>query len=168
MPKWLGGRFALLALLIPFIIIFYPFHTVLKLTDLNGGQVVFCAEMSGGEEVVISFLHSVNKRPVYDTLRVAGDHLVIVKSRFDSFGAGMPEMSTGNGKLRVDKDGWLEWTVNQPVPEIRLFVGRVANHSLHLKGRDIVLTDLVEPGTPLSIRPHKASLYAIWKERCHG
>jgi hypothetical protein len=166
MAKWLGVGIALLALLILLIGFFYPFHTILKITALNGGQVIICAEMNRGEEFVISFIHSVNKRPVYDTLRVAGDHLIIVKSRFDSFGAGMPEMSTGNMKLQFDKDGWLEWTVNQPVPEIKLFVGRVANHSLHLKGRDIVLTDLVEPGTSLSIRPYKASLHEIWKGRC--
>ena len=63
---------------------------------------------------MLSFVHSVNRRPVYDTLRVERDHLVIVRSRYDSFGAGMPEASTPEGTLTIAKDGWLEWTVNRP------------------------------------------------------
>jgi len=122
--------------------------------------------MAEGEEFVLSFIHSVNRRPVDDTLRVEGDHLLIVKSRFDSFGAGMPETSAGTSTLQLDKDGWLLWTVNRPVPEIRLFVGRVAKHTLKLKGREIALADLANPGASLLIKTSKISLYEIWKGRC--
>jgi hypothetical protein len=122
--------------------------------------------MAEGEEFILSFIHSVNKRPVYDTIRVEGDHLLIVKSRFDSLSAGMPDASTEGMKLKFGKDGWLEWTVNRPVPEITFFLGWVANHSIHLKGRDIALTDLAEPGTLLSLRIQKSSFYELWKGKC--
>jgi hypothetical protein len=165
MPKRFGVVVALAVGSVLFLL-FYPWHIVLRVTAVKSGQVVLCARMGEGEEFTLSFIHSVNKRPVYDTLRVARDHLLIVKSRYDSFGAGMPENSTPEGSLRVGPDGWLEWTVNRQVPEVRFFVGWVANHTLSLKGRDIVLTRLVEPGTSLSIRVRKASYYAIWKSRC--
>jgi hypothetical protein len=116
--------------------------------------------MAENEEFVLSFIHSVNKRPVFDTLRMEGNQLLIVKSRFDSFGAGMPEGS------QMGQDGWLEWVVNRPVPEVTLFVGWVANHSLRVKGREIPLTELAEPGTLLSLRAGKASRYGLWKGRC--
>jgi hypothetical protein len=122
--------------------------------------------MAEGEEFVLSFVHSVNKRPVFDTIRVEGRHLLIVESRFDSFGAGMPEASTGGMELRTDKDGWLVWTVNRPVPEVTFFVGWVSNHSLRMKGREIALADLASPGTLLSLRIKKASYYDRWKGRC--
>lgn len=122
--------------------------------------------MEEGEEFVLSFVHSVNKRPVYDTIRVDGNQLVIVKSRFDSFGAGMPEASTETMTLKLGKDGWMEWIVNRPVPEVSFFVGWVANHSLRLKGRDIPLAGLAEPGTLLSLRMQKTSRYNLWKGRC--
>ena len=32
----------------------------------------------------------------------------------------MPEASIDGMLLRFDKDGWLEWIVNRPVPEITL------------------------------------------------
>jgi len=166
MRKGWGIGLFFCGVLIALFYLFYPLYIVLAITATKQGRVVLCAEMAEGEEFVLSFIHSVNKRPVYDTLRIEGDHLLIVKSRYDSFGAGMPETSTENMKLQFDKDGWLVWTVNRPVPEILLFVGRVANHSLSIKGREIALVDLVEPGTSLSLKTHKASFFGIWKGRC--
>jgi hypothetical protein len=115
---------------------------------------------------VLAFVHSVNRRPVYDTLRAERDHLVIVKSRFDAFGAGMPEASTSEGTLAVAPDGWLEWTVNRSVPEVTVRVGRVADHILHIKGREIRLSDLAEPGSALTFRVRKVQWLDLMKGRC--
>jgi hypothetical protein len=147
-------------------VLLYPQRLVLEIVQAETGKVVLCADMAVGEEFVLSFIHSVNKRPVYDTLRAARDHLVIVKSRFDSFGAGMPETSTEQGTFRVAKDGWLEWTINRPLPEVIVRIGRVANHTLRLKGQETRLADLAEPGTPLAMRVQNRSIYALWKGRC--
>ena len=140
--------------------LFYPLYPVLRVANVKKAELLFCARMAENEEFVLSFIHSVNKRPVFDTLRMEGNQLLIVKSRFDSFGAGMPEGS------QMGQDGWLEWVVNRPVPEVTLFVGWVANHSLRLKGREIPLTELAEPGTLLSLRVQKVSRYGLWKGRC--
>jgi hypothetical protein len=166
MFKRVGVSVLSLGALIALFFLFFPLFTVLKFTTTKEGKTVLCAEMAEGEEFILSFVHSVNRRPVYDTLRIEGDHLLIVKSRFDSFGAGMPETSTENGTLQFDKDGWLAWTANRPVPEVNLSVGRVANHSLSLKGREITLADLVEPGTSLLIKTYKASFFEMWRGRC--
>jgi hypothetical protein len=147
-------------------LLFWSFIPVLEIVDGRDGRVAFCVRVQAGEEFVLSFTHSVNRRPVYDTLRAEGDHLVIVKSRFDAFGAGMPDASTDEGTLIVAPDGWLEWTVNRPVPEITVRVGRVADHTLHLKGREIRLADLAEPGAPLTMRVRKARIIDLMKGRC--
>jgi hypothetical protein len=78
----------------------------------------------------------------------------------------MPETSTEQGTFRVGRDGWIEWTINRPMPEVVVRVGRVANHTLRLKGRETRLADLAEPGTPLAMRMQNGSLYTIWKGRC--
>jgi hypothetical protein len=121
--------------------------------------------MQSGEEFTISFIHSVNRRPVYDTLRVEGDHLVIVRSRYDSFGAGMPESSTGEGTFAVGKDGWLVWTVNRPVPDITVRVGWTAEHTLHIRDRKIRLAELAEPGSGLTMRVQNISMIDYLKGR---
>jgi len=144
----------------------WPLFPVLEIVDGRGGGVVFCAGVQLGEEFVLSFVHSVNRRPVHDTLRVEADHLVIVRSRFDTFGAGMPEATTQDGTLSVAEDGWLEWTVNRPTPEITVRVGRVADHTVHYKGRDIRLSDLAEPGSALTLRVRKSRWLDLMKNRC--
>jgi hypothetical protein len=165
MRYWIGiGGF--LAAALAGVLFFSPQRLVLEIANAITGQGVLCADMAEGEEFLLSFTHSVNRRPVYDTLRVARDHLVIVKSRFDAFGAGMPETSTEQGTFRVAADGWIEWTINRPLPEVIVRVGRVANHTLHLKGREIRLAALTEPGTPLAMRVQNRSIYAVWKGRC--
>ena len=164
MRRWIGA--GVICGVLAITLALAPLRSVLEVADANIGRVVLCVEMAEGEEFILAFVHSVNKRPVYDTLWVARDHLVIVKSRFDSFGAGMPESSNDEGTLRRAADGWLEWTVNRPVPEVIVRVGRVANHILQIKGRDIPLASLSEPGTPLSLRIQKGSILAILKGGC--
>jgi hypothetical protein len=137
---------------------FLPFIPVLEISDFKTGQRVMVVRLKNGEEFVISFTHSVNRRPVYETIRAENGYLVIVRSRFDSFGAGMPEVSTADGTLMVAKDGWLEWTVNRPVPDITVRVGWTADHTLHIKDRQIRLADLAEPGKALTIRAAKTGL----------
>jgi hypothetical protein len=148
------------------VFLFWPLSPVLEIVDGQSGRTAFCARVRPGEEFVLSFVHSVNRRPVYDTLRVEADHLVIVRSRFDSFGAGMPEASTQDGTLTVAPDGWLEWTVNRPAREITVRVGRVADHTVHYKGHEIRLSDLAEPGSALTLRVRESRWLDRLRNRC--
>ena len=162
--RWIAGLIVAGAGVVGLLL--WPLIPALEIIDGRSGRVVFCARVQTGEEFVLSFVHSVNKRPVYDTLRAEVDHLVIVRSRFDSFGAGMPEASTPDGTLAIAKDGWLEWTVNRPVPEITVRVGWVAEHTLLIKDRAIRLADLAEPGKPLTMRVRKIRIFDLLKGRC--
>jgi hypothetical protein len=164
--KRLGVGFGALAIAAVAFFYFSPRDPILTVTAVRDGRRLLCSRMTEGEEFILSFVHSVNRRPVYDTIRVEGEHLVVVKSRFDSFGAGMPEASADGMRLQRGQDGWLEWIVNRPMPEVTFFVGWVANHSLRLKGRDIALKELAEPGTLVALRIHRASRYETWKGRC--
>jgi hypothetical protein len=146
-------------------LLFLPFITALEISDFKTQRKLLVVCMRSGEEFTISFIHSVNRRPVYDTLRVESDHLVIVRSRYDSFGAGMPESSTGEGTLAVAKDGWLVWTVNRPVPDITVRVGWTAEHMLHIRDRKIRLAKLAEPGSALTMRVQKISMIDYLKGR---
>jgi hypothetical protein len=147
------------------LLLMWPLGPALEIVD-RGGRPVFCRRADVGQEFVLSFVHSVNRRPVYDTLRVERDHLVIVRSRFDSFGAGMPDATTAEGTLTIAEDGWLEWTVNRSVTDITMRVGRVANHTLWVEGREIRLADLTAPGQPLTMRVHNVRIFDLLKGRC--
>ncbi|MCU0596474.1 MAG: DUF1850 domain-containing protein [Desulfobacterota bacterium] len=148
------------------LLLLWPLFPVLEIVEGRSGRTAFCTGVRPGDELVLAFVHSVNRRPVYDTLRVEADHLVIVRSRFDSFGAGMPEASTQDGTLTLAPDGWLEWTVNRPAPEVTVRVGRVAEHTLHYKGQEIRLSDLAEPGSALTLRIRKSRWLDRLRNRC--
>ncbi len=166
MTRWILAGLAAVAgaaIATPF---FWPSHIVLEIVPTDTERPVLCAKMRAGEEVVLSFVHSVNRRPVYDTIRVARDHLVVVKSRFDAFGAGMPDHSTSEGTFRVAEDGWLEWTINRPMAEVVVRVGRVANHTLRVKDREVALAGLAPPGTAVALRARAYSDFDLWKGRC--
>jgi hypothetical protein len=146
--------------------LFWPSHIVLEIVPTDTERPVYCAKMRADEEVVLSFVHSVNRRPVYDTIRVLRNRLVVVKSRFDAFGAGMPDHSTAEGTFRVAEDGWLEWTINRPMAEVVVRVGRVANHTLRLKGHEVALAGFSPPGTAVALRSATYSDFDLWKGRC--
>jgi len=143
-----------------------PTQTVLVAGTAKPDKTVFCARMIDGEEWMISYVHSVNRRPVFDSLRIEENGLRILRSRFDAFGAGMPETSTAENPLRVRPDGWLEYTVNRRVPDITIFVGRVAGHALHIKEEEIPFTSLAPPGAALRFFVEKRSLYQTFKGGC--
>ncbi len=143
---------------------YWPLFSVLRISQYQSGQSLYCARMQPGEELVLAYIHSVNRRPVYDTLRAEGDHLVIVGSRFDSFGAGMPDGS--DGQLSVAPDGWLVYRVERPTPEVVVRVGRVAEHSLRLKGQELALTQLAPPGSPLRLQVTRVGIVNLIKDRC--
>jgi len=162
--RWIAGLVVVGAGVVGLLL--WPFIPALEIVDGRDGYIAFCAGVRPGEEFVLSYVHSVNKRPVYDTLRAEADHLVIVGSRFDSFGAGMPEASTQDGTLTVSKESLLEWSVNRAVPDITVRVGWVAEHTLHVKGREIRLADLAEPGKPLTMRVRKIRMLDLIESRC--
>ncbi len=167
----MGSRLLTLAVFVALagvcsIVLLWPTLLVLEISACGTGEVLMCAPVNQGDTCVMSFIHSVNKRPVFDTWRFEADHIVIVKSRFDAFGAGMPESSTDEGTLAVLDDGWLEWTVNRPVPDLIVRVGRVANHVLLLKGREVPLANLAEPGRALRFKVRRVSRFFSIKERC--
>lgn len=146
-------------------LLFLPVIKALEISDFKTRGKLLLIRMQSGEEFCISFIHSVNRRPVYDTLKVEDDHLVIVRSRFDSFGAGMPESSTREGTLAIAKDGWMEWTTNRPVPDVTVRVGWTADHTLHIRNRKIRLAELAEPGSALTMRVRNISMIDFLKGR---
>jgi len=143
-----------------------PSQTVLVVRTVKPEKPVLCARMTDGEEWMISYTHSVNRRPVHDFLRIEGRGLRIVRSVFDAFGAGIPEISTPENPLRFTADGRLEYIVNRPVPDVTIFVGRVAGHVLHLREREIPFVSLAEPGMALRFSVEKRSLYQTVKGEC--
>lgn len=142
---------------------FYPSVRVLRLVPYPANTPLGYIRVSRGETFTIGFIHSVNRRPVWDTLRVEENGLVIVSSRFDAFGAGMPETTNAEGTLQTLPDGTLLWTVDRPVPAVTLRIGWTADHTLSIRGKTLRLAELVEPGKALTLDVNTMSWFEMMK-----
>lgn len=143
-----------------------PAFGALEILDPASGRLILWMAMEPGEEFHICFIHSVNRRPVCDTYAWEWSRLVVVRSRFDSFGAGMPDGSTEDGTLHILPDGWLEWRGYRPLSEVTIRVGRVAGHRLFIKAREIPLEQLAKPGQALTFRSGRTSAWDRLTNRC--
>jgi len=76
--------------------------------------------MREGEEFILSFVHSVNKRPVYDTLRVEGNHFLIVKSVLIPLDRHAGGFQRRDG-VAIGRDGWMSGS-STVCPEVTFFV----------------------------------------------
>ncbi len=153
-------------LLCGLIFLLLPQVPVLSVTEAKTDVPVLYVKVRDGQEFSIAFTHSVNRRPVRDYIRVAGEQLLVVRSEYDAFGAGMPETPQGEMTLRLMPEGKLVLAnVNRRLPEFTIFVGAVANHILYAAGREIPLVDLAPPETSLTFRIAKASYFDLLRSR---
>jgi len=149
------------------VIVITPLHHVIAIISVKDNRPVAYFRIEPGEEFIIEFVHSVNKRPVYDYHTIDSGQIVITKSRYDSFGAGMPEYPPEGMQLAADRDGMLELSgINRRMDYITVFVGTVAQHQLHFKQSKIFLADFVPPGQQLQFRVMKISLLQMWGGGC--
>lgn len=146
-------------------ILFLPLAPVLCARPrTRPGPVLILEDLSAGMrevEFVISYTHSVNKGRVSDFCRLgSGGSIDIYKTRFVSYGAGMPEPEDGS-RFRSG-DGWLELdNLGVTVPRIVLALGASADHRIDCGGRTFVLKDVWPVQTSIAIEVRKISLYSL-------
>ena len=84
-------------------------------------------------------------------------------------GPGCRRPSTPENPLRIGPDGWLEYTVNRRVPDLTIFVGRVAGHVLHIKGQEYSLHFACRTGKgPPLFRGTAVTVSDFGKAGAHG
>ena len=127
------------------LLLLLPLNVRLALsTDENG--IVSVLALQEGEQFKISFMHSVNRSPVVDTIERTGSKLTIRSSLYQSFGAGMPASADevgANASFTTTDDGILIDGIDLTKEEIHKFTGTFADHHLLYRGNEIRLKELV-------------------------
>jgi len=141
--------------------LFIPMFNMLTITDAESGKIVFADKAFDNMEFYTSFIHSVNRMPVYEYYRIVDKHFVVYKTSFYSYGAGMPDYADYKQKP-VLKDGMVHIdNLNIKMDSFSIFVGRVANHSLHIDNKVYKLSDFIEPGKTARFKIQKVSLFVL-------
>jgi hypothetical protein len=125
-------------------------HQELSLIDANTEQVIWSATVNTGDQFILEYTHSVHKTPVKDYFEISDDNqLVLYKTAFSTYGAGMPFESEFNF---MTEDGFFVIdSLNRTMSSFLLRIVPLADHKLILGNQTVTLNDLVSPNTLLVI-----------------
>ena len=155
------GKFAVLIVfaLIAALLAFLPLMPQLRVYSAGDGRTVICRPVHPADSFTVTYTHSVNKSPVTDYFVITGTYeIMVTKTRFFSYGAGIPEPEPGQ-KIRT-KDGYIEISnIDRILPSYRLFIGLFADHRLTFAGEPTLhLAELAQPQTTLVFEIRRASV----------
>jgi hypothetical protein len=144
---------------------FLPLRRVLEIRNYRSQELLGRMDLGFSENFKLSYTHSVNKGRVVDFFQILPDgSLLLGKSLFQSFGAGMEDGESGPGRLSMTDEGLLLEDINLGMPSLVVAVGSVADHRLGIPGkREMPLTAFSEPLRFVSIRFERIPLFT-WGE----
>lgn len=145
-----GGLFLFFLLLVVTGCSFLVRVPVLTVTGERGP--VFCLPLVKNETFSLTFVHSVQKTPVWENFTLGEeDRLVLVSTFYESLGVGLPFLP-GEGELTNDHGRFVLTGLNRTFPEIALRVSPVAKQTLVYRGRQIDLNGLFPPDSLVRLR----------------
>lgn len=125
----------------------YPKQTYLEIIS-EEHHVYQKFPVEDGTEFSVMFIHSVNKSPVEDFYRIEGKDIYVVKTKYDSFGAGVQTKIEEGQTLSYTEDGSMVVSgFHQKIPRLAYVVGMVSDHVLTINGEKISLRNLCGKGS---------------------
>ena len=124
------------------------------------GAILFAWPISKGETFEISFLHSLNLSPVCDVFIWTGSEILLQKSIFKTFGAGIPIPSDGIGTELIKVEDHYELIgIDQTIYSIPIMLSDVPNHMVSHKQKTAYLLDLADSGKSVLITVRRVTLF---------
>ena len=155
---------------------FIPAINVISVSNRKNPSQRFYSRKAYRYGFIISYTHSVNKGRVHDFYKIANDgELVLEKTHFVSYGAGIPEADeTPGANFTVIDNCYIISNLNRKIPQLVMAVGIIANHSfasadlfdsadkngsdyINISG-ELFLTDYFEPQTSLILKTKRTSI----------
>ena len=114
------------------------------------------------KEFIISYTHSVNRGRVRDYYIIKSKYIILSKTRFMSYGAGIPEPE--KRQKFIETEDYIEISdINRKIDNLYLFVGTIANHRIEIDGEEIELKKIFKPQSSLKIEYKILSLFEYIK-----
>ena len=150
MKNRLGVRIFLAALVLAALVDFLA--RPLLVVESEQGALLYAERARAGMPVVIRFIHSVQKTPVEEDLRV-NDELsgfVLDATRYQSFGVGLPFLAS-EGEFRVDGDFFIMDGMERRFPRLSLRTGAGTELTLVLDGTEERLFEKLPVGSRVDL-----------------
>ncbi len=141
--------FVLRIVVAAFSILLTNVQSVPVLQILKGRQVVYSRIVPKGK-FTLTFVHSVEKTPVYEFYRIDPDgQLVLYEARYSSYGAGLPcEPEEG---FRIEDDQFVV-KVTRRFKEISLRVSYIDGHGIIFENGSVMFKDIASANELITLR----------------
>ena len=134
------------------IVAFFSFSGEAYLVAEQRDIVLFAWQIETNSTFEVTYTHSLNQSPITDTIRWTEDGLVVEKSVFMTFGAGVPIPSDGVGTELLFVDGRYELTgIDKHMPGFYIMTQEVPDHRIKFQGREASLLELAGSGASVYI-----------------
>jgi hypothetical protein len=142
-----------------FVFLLWP-HACLTVRCEN--QLLLAWPIKTGDAFEVTFTHSLNQSPITDVIQWTGEDLLVVKSIFKAFGAGVPVPSDGVGSELHFVDGQYELTgINKHMQDFSILLSEVPDHSLTFKDHYVRLLEIVNAGRIATITVERISFFTL-------
>jgi hypothetical protein len=123
-------------------------YVAYKLRISQGGHPVAELSLPQSGEFILTYVHSIHKRPVYEYYRADQGQLVLYELRYDTTSTGMPFDAEGGFRL---ENGLFIVTMNRHFQSLPLFVSPVPGHGVIIDGHLYLFTEWVTEETALEL-----------------
>ena len=114
------------------------------------------------KEFIISYTHSVNRGRVRDYYIIKSKYIILSKTRFMSYGAGIPEPE--KKQKFIETEDYIEISdINRKIDNLYLFVGTIANHKIEIDEKKIELKEIFKPQENIKIEYKILSIFEYIK-----
>ncbi len=143
-----------------------PVTGALVVRSARSGHILAALSARKGDIAELGYTHSVNKGKVVDRLRIGDDGaLTLESSLFESFGAGMSDGLEPSVRMRLTPEGVELDGLDRRIGSLGLAVGTVADHRLRVRGTELVLSEIAEPGSFVEIEYGRIACFRALLER---
>lgn len=155
-----------LVVIIIIVSFFIPLIEQFTISNNKTNKIVFCDSIHKYRNFYISFIHSVNKTKVEEYYKIEGDEFIVYKTRFYSYGAGMPDGSDNPNANIKFKDGLVEIdNINRKLDHFSYMVGTIARHTLNTETKSFKLEKYVEPQQTARFEIKRVSIFNILRRQ---
>jgi hypothetical protein len=125
-------------------------HHYLTLRDRNG-RLYARYRMEEGDSFSISFIHSVNRLPLWDIYEIHEGKIYVEACKYGNFGAGVQSDLNPGEVMSFTEDGFILITgIHQDRSNMRYNIAGISDHMLELPdGTLINLRELCGKGAPV-------------------
>ena len=114
------------------------------------------------KEFIISYTQSVNRGRVRDYYIIKSKYIILSKTRFMSYGAGIPEPE--KRQKFTETEDYIEISdINRKIDNLYLFVGTIANHKIEIDEKKIELKEIFKPQENIKIEYKILSIFEYIK-----